>query len=1023
MSKYAGKLITFGVTAGYSMQLPGVATAYLETPWNAALTFGTGDWTIEAWIYPTDISTQVAIISNWTATAGQFQLRRTTANRLEIVYNLNGTTTTLTGTIGFITPDKWTHVCARRSGANLSICIDGVQSATANVGSTTISGTGQVIRVGVQAAAVNPFRGFISNARIVIGTSIYSGTTFNVPMQLDPAESGTQYLVCAAPTFKDLSANNLTVAGLGTYPVAPQVSTFTPYGGQSPLTSNPALGAEPSGIYSSSDLATYSVSRAIVPYDPYGKYVRTLIHGSGWRQTENNDIAALQNYSYTAATSTASTIGGGNTLTIGGTVTGTFTVGMPITGTGVREGTAIVGYGTGTGGAGTYYVSGEDQTVASTAIDGVDSGYYVTKTATSGHTIHVTQGSFSPFSLANWGYLNDNATASYVDTGASANLSFGTGDYTIEFWVMFPVVTASKYILDMRSGGANVAPSIITNASSQIELNGIFNSAFIPVRYRWYHVALCRSGGTARFYIDGVQTASVANSTNYTFATPFARFAAAGDATTPTNWTNITFSNVRIIKGQALYTGGFTPSQYALTNNTVGATGAGAATKLTGTVALLTFQDGRFKDNSGNALSVTPKGNTTAAAARIITYAPIYTNRPYSPGSAGGSIYFSGDSSYLTMAGANTNCAFGTDDFTIECWIYPTSIAAVQLFFDTMGGTTTGRLTLQYETNESVSVTYGAGSNFLTSTADTAPISAWTHIYVTRISGTSYLYINGVQQSTTTTNPSFICDANRPILGSNGSGPPANVFKGYISGLRILRTGALLTSVPTEPPQMIQYTALLMNGANGGIYDTSGNNSYISAGSTYIPSGTSNNPVNGGAILFNGTTDYLQATDPAILTVIGDWTVEAWVYVNAFGAVSQAAFQVNGNNNSYAACRLDITTTGTLQLLVSTSGALWAINATSTLTISTATWTHLAVVRSGGSIYAFANGRLYTSGAINALTATMTPSISRFGALSVASPTFNSNFLNGRMSDIRVTQWARYSTTGFTPPTSMFQDM
>ena len=97
MSKYAGKLITSGATAGYSVQF---SNSYLETPWNAAYAFGTGNWTIEAWIYPTNTSTDVAIISNWTATAGQFQLRRTAANRLEFIYNLNGTTFTTTGTDG-----------------------------------------------------------------------------------------------------------------------------------------------------------------------------------------------------------------------------------------------------------------------------------------------------------------------------------------------------------------------------------------------------------------------------------------------------------------------------------------------------------------------------------------------------------------------------------------------------------------------------------------------------------------------------------------------------------------------------------------------------------------------------------------------------------------------------------------------------------------------------------------------------------------------------------------------------------
>ena len=56
-------------------------------------------------------------------------------------------------------------------------------------------------------------------------------------------------------------------------------------------------------------------------------------------------------------------------LTVGGTVTGTFSVGMILTGTGVTAGTYITSFGTGTGGAGTYNVN-VSQTVASTTITG-----------------------------------------------------------------------------------------------------------------------------------------------------------------------------------------------------------------------------------------------------------------------------------------------------------------------------------------------------------------------------------------------------------------------------------------------------------------------------------------------------------------------------------------------------------------------------------------------------------------------------------------------------------------------------
>ena len=70
----------------------------------------------------------------------------------------------------------------------------------------------------------------------------------------------------------------------------------------------------------------------------------------------------------TTASGTASSIAT-TVLTVGGTVTGTFSIGMALSGTNVLPGTYIISLGTGTGGAGTYNLN-QTQTVASTTITG-----------------------------------------------------------------------------------------------------------------------------------------------------------------------------------------------------------------------------------------------------------------------------------------------------------------------------------------------------------------------------------------------------------------------------------------------------------------------------------------------------------------------------------------------------------------------------------------------------------------------------------------------------------------------------
>jgi len=69
-------------------------------------------------------------------------------------------------------------------------------------------------------------------------------------------------------------------------------------------------------------------------------------------------------------------------LTVGGAVTGTFYIGMILTGTGVTAGTTITAFGTGTGGAGTYFVDRTQTVAPATSITGTIGLLTVTTTPT-----------------------------------------------------------------------------------------------------------------------------------------------------------------------------------------------------------------------------------------------------------------------------------------------------------------------------------------------------------------------------------------------------------------------------------------------------------------------------------------------------------------------------------------------------------------------------------------------------------------------------------------------------------------
>ena len=107
-------------------------------------------------------------------------------------------------------------------------------------------------------------------------------------------------------------------------------------------------------------------SAFITPTQRNSQSVVVIKNTTGALQWVVSPGAAWSAQGKTAATSTSSSIST-TTLTVAGTITGTFQVGQYIIGAGVTDQTRITALGTGTGGAGTYTVS-ISQTVTSKPI-------------------------------------------------------------------------------------------------------------------------------------------------------------------------------------------------------------------------------------------------------------------------------------------------------------------------------------------------------------------------------------------------------------------------------------------------------------------------------------------------------------------------------------------------------------------------------------------------------------------------------------------------------------------------------
>jgi len=151
----------------------------------------------------------------------------------------------------------------------------------------------------------------------------------------------------------------------------------------------------------------------------------------------------------------------------------------------------------------------------------------------------------------------------------SNNFGFGTGDFTIEFWVYLNS-TATQTLVSCLTTGTSIAPHLYilsggsiryyTNSADRIVGSNLVVST-------WYFVTIARSGTSTKMFIDGVQVGSTyTDNNNYGTSNPFI-IADYGSPTTGTNQLNGYIDELRITKGVARYTANFTPPNAPFPNS------------------------------------------------------------------------------------------------------------------------------------------------------------------------------------------------------------------------------------------------------------------------------------------------------------------------------------------------------------------------------------------------------------------------------------------------------------------------
>ena len=617
--------------------------------------------------------------------------------------------------------------------------------------------------------------------------------------------------------------------------------------------------------------------------------------------------------------------------------------------------------------------------------------------STNNHTItaagDVHQTTFSPYRHAGYSAYFD-GTGDKLTVADNADFNFGSGNSTLEMWVYPTDVSGTRNLITRGTSGysgfiLSHSGFLESLSGSSWDVNITFSSALTA--NSWQHIAVVRDGNTWTVYKDGT---SVGTGTATGTVTSASQTLTIGERAGQSNFAGY-MTDLRIVKGTAVYTSNFTAPTERLTAVT--------------NTSLLACHLPYIGDGSTNGHSITVSGDTS-----IKPFAPYNITQEYAASSHSGSVHFDGTGDYIDITPSAAN--LGTGDFTVECWVY-FSADPRQIIYDTRQSDGNSGHAIFMTSSTHYIVFYDNNATVLTS-AQSVKQNHWNHIAVVRNSGTLNIFLNGKKDTAQATGNTTNFDAHTFRIGQKTYGGLPNTT-GNITDFRISSSARYSTDFTpsTAPFTSDSYTSLLIQGTDAGIIDKSqaqnevslyGNVSSSTAAYKYLSS----------SMYFDGTGDYIQlgGMDDRFY---GDFTVEMWVKFNTYNSGSGVP------NSRIFVSRQGGNHPDNLQLIIDYTGTNGSIDVWTniyhitdgTTNIADNNWHHVAVSRQGTSM------KLFIDGTQEGSTATTSQSFlfwdTRLGARDNTADAGTK--YTGYISDVRITKGLARYTSNFTAPTAALQ--